>query len=332
MAFVLRAARELQRHFANLRNANHGQYSGDLKILHAFLLSTPVFRGIIEQLKASFPDFDPGDWITNHVVQARKGRHSWPDDEKKMLVLLRAVERMVDGFDDPVSWGQRLTFRSNFDEGVARVTEEVVLPFVNYLLAQLGTESEMLHHLGRFKRQVEWFEQQHLFEQYESNTKKGEAVYDAALRRFLFNQGIDYPFSQPASASGKADVIAGVESDDPLVCELKLFDGENYGVSYLARGLNQAVRYAHDYGKAVGHLVVVNLSDQKLVPPTDGDEGASPPRVLTRGVTVFMIVVQGKPLPSASKESKPRVLVVSKDQLLSSPEAGGDSNPGSTGT
>jgi hypothetical protein len=49
----MRAARELQRHFANLRNANHGQYGADLKILHGFLLSTPVFRAVIEHIKGS---------------------------------------------------------------------------------------------------------------------------------------------------------------------------------------------------------------------------------------------------------------------------------------
>lgn len=246
-----------------------------------------------------------------------------------MLVLLRVVEHMVGGQIDPVSLGQLMTYSRNFDEGVDRVTEEVVLPLVNYLLAQLGTESEMLHHLDRFKRQVEWFDREPLFGQYENNTKKGEEVYDTALRRFLFNQGIDYPFSQPQSASGKADVIAGVESDDPLVCEVKLFDGDNYGVSYLAKGVNQVVRYAHDYGKAVGHLVVMNLSDQKLMLPTDGPEGSSPPRLVAQGVTVFMVVVQCKPLPSASKEGKSRVVEVNKDQLVGRVRGAEDPNPGS---
>jgi hypothetical protein len=194
----------------------------------------------------------------------------------------------------------------------------VVLPLVNYLLAQLGTASEMLHHLARFKRQVEWFEQGPLYERYQGDTQRGEDVYDTALRRFLFAQGIDYPFSQPRSASGKADVIAGVESDDPLVCEVKLFNGKSHGISYLAKGVNQAIRYAHDYGKAVGHLVVVNLSDSKLLLPNDDPEEASPPRIVTQGVTVFMVVVQGRPLPSASKEGTLPAVDVTRERLVGS--------------
>lgn len=310
-------ARELQRHFTNLQHARHGQYKADLKILFDFLQSTSVFKAMIEHLRVAEPDFEPDDWITHNVVDARKGRHSWPDSEiRKMIALLRAVERMSGEGDDPVAWGQHLVYRSNPDDGVNLVTREVVLPLVNFLLAQLGTDSEMLHHLARFKRQVEWFDQENLHERYEGNTQKGEEVYDTALRRFLFAQGIDYPFSQPKSASGKADVIAEVDSDDPLVCEVKLFDGASHGVPYVAKGVNQVVRYAHDYGKAIGHLVVVNLSDAHLSLPSDAAPDRQPARVVVEGVTVFMIVIQGKPRRSASREIKVERTVVTREQLV----------------
>jgi len=60
------------------------------------------------------------------------------------------------------------------------------------------------------------------------------------LRRFLFEQGIDYPFSQPRSASGQSDVVAMVDEDDPLICEVKLYNGRNSSKRYVAKGVQQA--------------------------------------------------------------------------------------------
>jgi hypothetical protein len=233
-----------------------------------------------------------------------------------MKLLVRMVQRMADGDDRPVSLGMQLQMGGNFEEAVELVTTEVVTPLVQYLASRLGTESQMLHLLGRFKRQVEWFEQRELFEGYTSNTQQGEDVYDRRLRRFLFGEGIEYPFSKPRSASGEADIIADIDANDPLVCEIKLFDGDRYGAAYIGKGLRQAVRYAHDYVKAVGHLLVVNLSDKRLSLPSDGDSDQHPPRIVTEGVTVFMVVVQGKPRPSASKEGKVETVQVARDQLV----------------
>jgi hypothetical protein len=41
------------------------------------------------------------------------------------------------------------------------------------------------------------------------------------------------------SASGEADVVGDVDTDDPLICEGKIFDGRSPGKSYFAKGLNR---------------------------------------------------------------------------------------------
>lgn len=313
---MTRQVRELQRLMNDLQRAGPEQYKGQLKIVHDFLRRTPVFNAVLEHLQASEPDLVPAVWVKTHVAGAPKTHHSWPDTEpQKMKVLWSLLESIAVGEQVPSALGFHLSYSKRFDEAVDAVTREVIVPVVNYLLAQLGTESEMNHLLGRFKRQVEWFEKENLFREYNANTAKGEEVYDRRLREFLFAQGIDYPFSQPAGPSGKADVIAELQGDDPLVCEIKLFDGAGYGIPYLAKGLNQAVRYAHDYGKAVGHLVIINLSDEKLTLPSESEQ--PPTRVATQGITVFMIVVDGKPRPTASKERNVETITVKREQLVS---------------
>jgi hypothetical protein len=107
---------------------------------------------------------------------------------------------------------------------------------VGYLQEQLGAASDVLYLLERYVRRVEWFDRARLWEEYHRDKVRGEALYDRDLRRFLFEQGIDYPFSRPASASGEADIIADLSTDDPLVCEVKLFNAGSYGRSYIGKG------------------------------------------------------------------------------------------------
>jgi hypothetical protein len=52
------------------------------------------------------------------------------------------------------------------------------------------------------------------------------------------------PFSQARSASGLSDVLAELDSDDPLVCEVKVFDGAGRSKHHLATGVGQVLHYA----------------------------------------------------------------------------------------
>lgn len=62
------------------------------------------------------------------------------------------------------------------------------------------------------------------------------------LRKFLFDNGLDYPFSEPSSPSGNVDLIYGLENKTPLTLEIKLFGGKNsYGKSYVKKGFRQAI-------------------------------------------------------------------------------------------
>jgi microcompartment protein CcmL/EutN len=110
--------------------------------------------------------------------------------------------------------------------------------------------------------------------------------------------------------------VAGLEGDDPLVLELKLYDGVDYGVAYVGQGVTQAYRYAEDYGKSVAHLVIANLSDEVLDLPSDGGEGDWPPRLQVGNVTIYLVVVQVRPLKSASKQGKAQVKTVARKDLL----------------
>jgi hypothetical protein len=253
-------------------------------------------------------------------------RKTWRDSNDEDLCRLRhgAVWRVANS--DVAALKQCEVVREGFECDRTRrklpncITKHVVYPLVDYLQTRLAAESEVLHRLERMRRQIEWFEQEKLHRAFNENTRKGEELFDRRVREFLFAEGIDYPFSQPASPAGKSDVVAGLDGEDPLVCEIKLYDGDAYGPTYLRRGVGQAIRYAHDYGKSSAYLVIFNLSDDRLQLPSDEAIEVSPPRLLIEGVTVFQIVVQAKPVPSASKDHHRQVRTLQREQLVPTKE------------
>jgi hypothetical protein len=317
--------RELKRLYDALRQSGMGQYKVQLGYVFEYLQRAPRFRAILDLLKASTAGFETDEWIEKKVIGAKQTRHEWPASEsQKLCVLLRIMELSATKSEvHPTNVGRLFVYSRDLDVETQAFTEHVVFPLVDYLQTRLATESEVLHHLERMRRQIEWFEQAALYDAYKADTKRGEDGYDRRVREFLFAEGIDYPFSQPVSSAGKADVIADLDGDDPLICEIKLYDGAAYGPAYIRQGVVQAVRYAHDYGKSNAHLVVFNLSDERLQLPSDEAPDVRPRRLQIEGVTVFIVVVQAKPLPSASKDRQREVRTVQREQLVPTVE---DSN------
>ncbi|MEU9242841.1 hypothetical protein [Streptomyces sp. NPDC048385] len=316
---------KLQQKYGRIDGADYNAYPHEVKYLRDFILQSPALKAITETLEYSSPEIDPDGWVREKFSMRT---YSWPDTESgRAKILWRLVNRWADG-ENPYDFGDAFSTDSNVNYVLREMTDQTVRPFVEYLMEQLGSASEMLYMLERFKRRLEWFDQDELYAKYKADTKHGEDIYDTHLRKFLFDQGIDYPFSQPKSASGQVDVVAGLDGDDPLVCEVKLYDParSGYGVPYAAKGFRQALDYAHDYGKSVAHLVTFNLGDHGLQMPTDETSKPWPPRLHVEGVTVYLVVVNAKPLPSASNRGKASPRVVTRDELVNprEDEAGED--------
>jgi hypothetical protein len=222
--------------------------------------------------------------------------------------------------------GSRLSSGGNIHDRTRQFVERIIGPLIEFLEQQVGAESSVLYALERYVRRVEWFDRDELHGRYCQDSRKGEEVYDKDLRRFLFTEGINMPFSQARSASGLSDVISELDTDDPLVCELKVFDGDDRGKRHLASGLNQATQYAQDYGKTAAYLVIINLSGRALELPSDGAADAWPPQVEIAGVRVHLIAVRALLTATASKQGRVAPVVVTRADLI---DAGGAVQDGS---
>ena len=198
-------------------------------------------------------------------------------------------------------------------------TEGVVDPLINFLHDRIDDGGNVLHLIERFKLKAEWFRREELYNLYENNTSVGERNLDRELRASLFEGGVDYPFLQPSSPSGEADIVALLGSDDPLVLEVKVFDPQSSkGKSNLKQGFHQVVKYSNDYNQSLGYLVIFNCSGRPLViSPDEPSEPEFPPRLNYGGKTFFAIPVDIHPdTVSASKEKPASRITINYRELV----------------
>ncbi|SDF30016.1 hypothetical protein SAMN05660662_1783 [Blastococcus aurantiacus] len=298
-----------------LMTATYTAYGHEAALVCDWISNQAGLRAILTDIAGAESDVTVDDWeqacgqaqnlVWRTTTEAGRARLIWE-------WLKSVAEQDVPIHNRPITM---ISSERNLNAILREVTESVVMPLFDYLGERIGSESSVLYHLERYVRRVEWFDRDDLHERYTANTRQGEKVYDDHLRRFLFDQGLDMPFSQPKSASGLSDVIGELDTDDPLVCEVKVFDADGHDKRGITSGVHQVIHYAQDYGKSTAYLVVVNLSGRALELPTDGTGKQWPPFVDIAGVRVHLIAVRALPTVSASKMGKARPVAITREDL-----------------
>ena len=305
---------KLQERRNRLYRNGYRTYASELQYLLQFLDANPYTRPLLTALDASSSvDFE--QWVNDH---SGRGEFEFPESEEgRAKVCYGIINRCNEG--KWRTWLQTFSSENTYDDQLRDFTEAVVDPLVNFLHDQIDDAGNVLYLIERFKLRAEWFKRDELYNLYQAHTSVGETSLDSELRASLFEGGIDYPFSQPLSPSGKADVVALLGSDDPLVLEVKVFDPERgKGKRQLQQGFHQVLRYADDYNQSLGYLVIFNCSDRQLVISSEeSSETEFPPRINYAGKTVFAISIDVCPdTISASKEKPTGRQVVSFKDLI----------------
>jgi hypothetical protein len=298
-----------------LMTAQYTAYGHEAALVCDWISSQPALRAILTEITSAEPDVSVKEW-----EQACAGRQNLIWLTKTEAGRARVIWEWLQEVAQPdTSVHNRpmlmISSERNINAGLREVTESAVMPLFDYLGERVGSESSVLYFLERYVRRVEWFDRGELHERYQANTRQGEKVYDDHLRRFLFDQGLDMPFSQPKSASGLSDVIGELDTDDPLVCEVKIFDADTHDKRGIASGVHQVINYAQDYSKNAAYLVIINLSGRAVELPTDGSDTNWPRFVDIAGVRVHLISVRALPTVSASKMGKAKPVVITRGDL-----------------
>ena len=308
----------LQERRNRLYKTDFRTYDAELRYLLQFLDDNPYTRSLLSALDVGTAvDFE--QWATE---QSNMREVQFPHNEEgRAKVCWGILKRCAsdENGHEWSRWGRAFSSETKFDAMLRDFTEAVVDPLVNFLHDQIDDGGNALYLIERFKLKAEWFRRKELYLLYQEDASVGEASLDQEFRASLFEGGIDYPFSQPSSPSGKADIVALLGSDDPLVLEVKVFDPDrSKGKSHLRQGFHQVLRYANDYNQSLGYLVIFNCSDRQLAISSEEASGAEfPPRIAYGGKIFFVIPIDIHPnTASASMEKPTSRLVIDCKELV----------------
>jgi len=303
--------------------ASHEDASHQIRLVTDWINDQPALRAILAEAERADPDLDPQALVA--ALTNGSNTFRWPSrtEAGKALIIWQLMLRIAADDGNPaiahrvvITYGMAIRSSSRVDDAWRELAERILRPLFDYLSECVGEVSSILYVLERYVRVVEWFDRQDLHRRAVENPRKAEEVYDTHLRRFLFAEGINMPFSQAKSPSGESDVLTGLDTDDPFVGEVKIY-GEGRTRRNLAGGVQQALSYASDYGKQVAYLIIINLSGNPLNLPSDDDPKLWPPRITVAGTLVYLIAVRAlPPAASASKQGKPSPVIVTRDDLV----------------
>ena len=308
----------LQERRNRLYRAGYLSYDAELQYLLELLAGNPYSRSLLTVLDAS-DSVNFEQWSSDHSTRQR---FEFPNSEEgRAKICYNVLKQCADDESDQngIDWGTIFSTERQYDAILRDFTEAIVDPLINFLHDQIDDGGNVLYLIERFKLKTEWFRRQELHGLYLADTSVGEASLDRELRAGLFDGGVDYPFSQPSSPSGQADIVALLGSDDPIVLEVKVFDpSRSKGKRHLSQGFHQVLRYSNDYNQSVGYLVVFNCSDRQLVISSDEPSDTEfPPRITYAGKTFFTISIDiHTTLVSASKEKPTNRLVINTNELV----------------
>jgi hypothetical protein len=306
---------KLRDRYKRLYTVSGGGLAHEIDLVVGWISTQRALGYILEEARLVEAPPDPEEWLAK---EASRGLWDWPTKtEAGRAAFVWDVLRHISASTMPIH-----QFLFTFSDGrtineqARDFVEQVVQPLIDYISEKIGDGSSVLYTLERYVLQTEWFDRDRLHIEFLENPQRGEGVYDRHLREFLFREGFNMPYSQQRSPSGQSDVTSNLESDDALVCELKVYDGANRHVGHLATGVTQALQYATDYQKHAAYLVIINLTERPLVLPSDGPETAKPPYLDVPNVRVYLIHVRGLPRESASKQGRTEPLIIDRARLV----------------
>jgi len=311
---------KLRERLRRLLVQDYTQAGHEVRLIVDWINRQPALRAVLAEAALVEPDLG-----FEAFEQGLRGgqRLSWTSqsEEGRAVLAWKLMQHIADderaGHGDDATDPYLFAFNGNLNDQVRELAERVFAPLFDFLGERIGAESSVLYVLERYVRRLEWFDRDELHARFDADRRNGEEVYNLDLQRFLFLEGNYITYAKPRSASGEADVVGELDTDDPLVCDGKIFDGDGRGKSYLAKGFNQIIQYAQDHQKSVAYLVIFNISGRPLQFPTDGTPGTPPPYIEMSGIRVYLVAVRAlPPQATASKLGKATPFILTRDDLV----------------
>lgn len=298
-----------------LYKSNHNDFADDLMFFYNKVNQESSLKIVLDNIINVYPltDEELDDWMN----QLYYNQIIYENEKHRLSYFIHMFYYFAKRHDSPANY---IIFQnSKINENIREFLDRIITPIVNYLHESLDNVSYLLYILEKYKLRTEWFTKDTLRKKYKDvENKQYEQVLEDDIRLYLFDQGIDYPFSTPKSASGRADVVSLVDTEDPLVMEIKIYDSEKgYKKDRIISGFTQIVKYANDYHKNIGYLVVFNLDEVEIEIENIEPDNKFPNRVIFNGKTYYIIVVNLNYDTTASNLKKLNKVTISYNELTS---------------
>jgi len=305
---------KLQKRVRRLNSTEYGVFHFSLKQFWGFLQNYPIFMGILEDIEQRYRSMEAEAEKIVRDKQARVFDNELENAAVSYFVIKRCVEsdtQMVEA-----SVGFIYGRDTNFNDQLEHFKSLFLEPLYEYLDEQLDDQRATLALLRRYKHKCEWFQREHLFSLWESDTTRGEKRLALHLYEYLHDQGLDFVI-EPSSVSGEVDLVAAQKSDEPLIADAKIFNPEKgRGKEYIAKGFNQIYRYTLDYNEPFGYLIIYKTCEEDLRFALS-QQAQSTPFVVHNNKTIFMLTIDIFPYPtSASKRGVLKTVEITETDLV----------------
>lgn len=299
-----------------LSRASFEQFGHQLKFLVGNIEKNPQLYALLQDASAKWT------FTEQQLEKSLESESDYPDEFENIehqavynYQILKLIDRKYNGYSSVTKY----LFWGNMPKDIPQLMEDFVTPIIDFLHEKLDKSNSITYLLEKYKKRTEWFTRTDLLTRYRAADKSYEQIFEDDLRMFLFDQGIEYPFSTPASMSGRADVVGQIETEDPLIVEIKIFDaGKGYGKNRIKDGFTQIVKYTNDYNKDTGYLVIFNLDEVEINFDFKNNSKVFPSSLFFNNKMFYFVVVNFVNSKSASNISILKTITVTQDELTQS--------------
>lgn len=297
-----------------LSRATYSQFGSQIKFLFGNIDNNRQLTGLLFEAihQFTYSDDDLDHFLQNFRTGRRIEYESEIDQAAFCYQFLKYCFAKFKSYDLH-NYG---VFQKGEGQTMPGIIDEYISPIVYYLHDRLDKSNSIIFLLEKYKKRTEWFTKGELISLYRSSEKNFEKIFEDNLRLFLFDQGIDYPFSTPLSGSGRADIVGEIDTEDPLVLEIKIYDEtKGYTKNRIKDGFSQIVKYANDYNKSVGYLVIFNMNNVEINFNMPNMDRIFPPSYFYNNKMFYFIVINCYDAVSASKTGTLKEVILASEEL-----------------
>lgn len=304
---------KLNRKAEDVFNSREENFSSELRIFYDFIEKEGILRGALIELENH--EFNVESYLARTEIHRRFIR--FPDNELDKVCLCSYLMKKFANKELSCLSIQflNITSNGNIDVRCHEISRLYFKPVYDYFYERIVDNSTMLYILDKYRHRTEWFHKKRLSMIYTQDTAHGEDNLTLDLQEYLHDQGVDFPFSTPHSPIGRADLVSGIDTKDPLVLEVKIFNTENgYDKAYIRKGLTQAYKYAIDYGKTTGYLLIYNVDKKEITFEMDAETDIK--KIQIGNKIIYIIVVDLFINSLSASELKKTIPYVIEDAYL----------------